>query len=110
MPSSVGETERLLIMTADAFVLCIKMLVKLTPGVDSVNILCAAFTQADPKSAKKTDSLTVFFVLMGSVCVKALRKMLVKSTPGWLRDGCKSGSRLAGVWHQFSSCRFCEYS
>ena len=31
-----------------------KMLVKLTPGVNSTNILQAAFTRADPKSAKKT--------------------------------------------------------
>ena len=36
------------------------------------------FTHADPLSAK---SLTVFFALLGSACVKAARKMLVKLTP-----------------------------
>jgi len=30
-------------------------------GVDFVNILPSAFTHADPKRAKKTDGLTVFF-------------------------------------------------
>jgi len=36
----------------------------------------------DPKSAKKTDCLTVFFVLLGSAFVKDAGKMLVKLTPG----------------------------
>jgi len=46
-----------------------KMLMKLTLGVNFINVLWAAFTWADPKSAKKTDSLTVFFVLLGSARV-----------------------------------------
>ncbi len=33
-----------------------------------------AFTHADPKSAKKTNSLTVFFMRLGSACVKAWSK------------------------------------
>jgi len=37
--------------------------------------------QEDPKSAKKTERLTVFFALLGSMSVKALSKMLVKLTP-----------------------------
>jgi len=48
------------------------------PGVDYTNILCATFTLADPKSAKKTDGLNVFFELLGSARIKALPKMLVK--------------------------------
>jgi len=36
---------------------------------------------AYPKRAKKTDDLTVFLLLLGSAGVKALRKMLVRSTP-----------------------------
>jgi len=55
---------------------------KLTPGVNFTNILCATFIQADPKSAKKTDSLTVFFALLGYSRVKAWCKMFVKPTPG----------------------------
>jgi len=51
-------------------------------GVNFTNILHAAFAHADPKSAKKKiDDLTVFFVLLGSAPVKALHKILVKSTP-----------------------------
>ncbi len=53
-------------------------LLKLRPGVIFTNILCKAFMYGDSKSAKKTDSLTVVFVLLGSAHVKALRKMLVK--------------------------------
>ncbi len=35
-----------------------------------------------PNSAKKTDGLIVFFALLGSLYVKAVCKMLLKSTPG----------------------------
>jgi len=59
-----------------------KMLVKLTPGVNFINIQRIAFTLVDPKSVKKIDNLTVFFTLLVYLCVKAARKMLVKSTPG----------------------------
>jgi len=51
-----------------------------TPGINFTNILFKAFTLKDPKSAKKTDYLTVFFALLGSASVKASRKMLVKLT------------------------------
>ncbi len=30
-----------------------KMLMKLTPGVNFINVLCTAFTCADPKSVKR---------------------------------------------------------
>jgi hypothetical protein len=60
------------------------MLAKLPPGVDFTNILRAAFTLADPKRVKKTDVLTVFFGLLGSGSVKAVRKTLMKLTPGAL--------------------------
>jgi hypothetical protein len=39
-----------------------------------------------PKAQKDTDDLTVFFTLMGSTSVKAVRKMLVKLTPERLHD------------------------
>jgi len=42
------------------------MFMKLTPGVNFKNILCATFTTADPKSAKRTHDLTVIFALLGS--------------------------------------------
>jgi hypothetical protein len=41
--------------------------VKLIPGVNSINALHEAFPHTDPESAKKTDNLTVFFALSGSV-------------------------------------------
>ena len=51
-------------------------------GVNFTNVLRAASTRADPESAKKLIDLTVFFALLGSVCVKAARRTLVKLTPG----------------------------
>ncbi len=53
------------------------------PWVNFINILGAAFRQADPESAKKTDNLTVYFVLSGSEGVKDAPKMLVKLTPAF---------------------------
>jgi len=44
------------------------------------NNLCAALVPAYSKSAKKTNSLIVFFVLLGSVCARAAHKMMVKLT------------------------------
>jgi hypothetical protein len=46
-------------------------------NVVSISLTClfAAFMQADPKNTKRTDSLTVFFALLGSVGVKAACKM-----------------------------------
>jgi len=38
------------------------------PGGNFINILRAVFISANTKSAKKTDGLTVFFVLFG-ICV-----------------------------------------
>ncbi len=46
--------------------------------VNFINVLQAAFTLTDPKSAKKTDNLTVFFALLGSSGAKAACKMLEK--------------------------------
>jgi len=43
-------------------------------SIFSTTILFEAFTQVDPISAKKTDGLTVIFVLLGSVCIKLLIK------------------------------------
>ena len=55
-------------------------------GVNFTNILQAAFTCADPKSAIKLLNLTVFFALLGSAHVKAARRTLVKLTPDFIFD------------------------
>ena len=49
-------------------------------------MLREAFTCEYPKSAKKTDSLTVFFALLGSFRIKAAHKILVKLTPRMTRN------------------------
>jgi len=51
-----------------------KMLMKLTPGVNFINILLAAFIRADFKSTKWHWWLDYLFGLWGSVHVKAARK------------------------------------
>ena len=44
------------------------------PGVNFTNILRAAFTLADPKSAKRQVMLRSFFALLGSASIKAAHK------------------------------------
>jgi len=41
------------------------MLVKLTPGVNFINILCTAFALVDPKSVKNTGKSSVSFYAFG---------------------------------------------
>jgi len=52
------------------------------PGVNFMNILLAAFMRADPKSLKFQLSRQYLFMLLGSTRLKALRKTLMKLTPG----------------------------
>jgi len=52
-------------------------------GSISPTCLRAAFTCADPKSAKMTHDLTVLFALLESTSVIAASKILMKSTPGF---------------------------
>ncbi len=49
--------------------------------VNFINNLQAAFTKV-PQAQKDTTDLTVFFAHLGSECKKALRKKLMKLTPG----------------------------
>ena len=51
-------------------------------GVNFTKILQAAFTCADPKSAKKMFKLSSFIVLLEYVRIKAARRTLVKLTQG----------------------------
>jgi len=51
------------------------------PGDNFTNILLKGFTLADPKSAKKSDRLTVFFALLVSVRIKAAQKNVGEIDP-----------------------------
>ena len=52
----------------------------------SSTCLCAAFTQAGPKSAKSCLIWLSFFELLGSAHVKIAHKMMVKLTPEFLEQ------------------------
>ncbi len=54
----------------------------LPPGLNFINILCAAFTHADPNSVKRYWQLNWNFTLSGPVWVKAVCRALVKLRPG----------------------------
>ena len=52
-------------------------------GVNFINILCAAFMRADPKSAKKDSQVKQRFELLGSVCIKAAYEHVDEIDPCW---------------------------
>ncbi len=58
-----------------------KMLLRLTPGLDFINVLRTAFALVDPKSVRTQSSLQYHFTLLGSTSVKAVRRKLLKLTP-----------------------------
>ncbi len=58
------------------------MLVKLTPGLNFINVLRTAFMCVDPRSVRIQSNPQYLFTLLGSTCAKAARKTLMKSTPG----------------------------
>jgi hypothetical protein len=59
-----------------------RTLMKLTPGVDFINVQRTAFTLVDPKSAKIQLSRQYLFMLSRPTSVKSVRRTLMKLTPG----------------------------
>jgi len=49
------------------FVLCAKMLAKLTPGVNFINVLRAALAPVDPKSVKRYSYVISIFLRFGDL-------------------------------------------
>jgi len=54
-------------------------------GLNFINILRTAFTLADPKSVKRYWRLDWVLTLLGSTRIKAVRRTLMKLTPGRAR-------------------------
>jgi len=52
------------------------------PGVNFINILCAAFVCADPESENRKVKLLVVFLLLESSCTKTARRTSMKLIPG----------------------------
>jgi len=67
------------------FFLCVSIPVRrwMISGVNFINAFTKSFYErANPKSAKKTVKLTVFFALLGLSHSKAAHRTLMKLTPG----------------------------
>jgi len=58
-----------------------KMLMKLTLGLNFINVLCTAFTLIGSKSVKRYWQLDWVLTLWGATGVKAVHRMLMKSSP-----------------------------
>ena len=54
----------------------------ITAVVNFTNILCAAFTCADLKSAKRQSTKAALCALLGSACIKAVHKLVDEIDPG----------------------------
>ena len=76
-----GFDSRAVVLKLDLFLGRSLMVFTYLPGVNFINILRAAFTRADPKSAKNTVKSSSFFAHLESAIVKAAGKMLMKLTP-----------------------------
>jgi len=55
---------------------------RLSPGVDFINVLQAAFMGTDIESAKKDNQVVSLFALLRSARVKAARRTLMRLSPG----------------------------
>jgi len=57
------------------------------PGVNFINILCAAFMHSDTKSIEIQSSCQYLFTLLQSALIKAAQKILIKLMS--FSEGCK---------------------
>ena len=58
-----------------------KMLMKWTPGVNIINVLCTTFALVGPKSVKRYWQLDWVLTLWGTTGVKAVSRTLMKLSP-----------------------------
>ena len=89
-----------------------RMLMKLTPGLNFINIQHTAFTLTDSKRVKIQSSCQSFFMLSGSTNVKAVHKMLMKLTPGCCysiaRDFCCKNTEMYRINRKRYRCLECR--
>jgi len=78
-----------------------QMLIKLTPGVNFINILCSHFTCQDPQSVNIQSSCQYLFTLLGSEGIKAAHKTLMKLTPDVGNPGMRNQ-------HHFPMIQYCD--
>jgi len=91
--------------TQKALALAPKMLAKLTQGDNFINVLWAAFAHVDPKSIKRYWGFDWILTLSGSTHVKAVRRTLLKLSPG-VSTFYSSLFRKKVLWAAFFSLHF----
>jgi hypothetical protein len=63
---------------------------KLTHRLNFTNIFTLSFYARRSQKRKKTDNLTLFFTFLGSTCMKAVRRALMKFSPSFLTACCRT--------------------
>jgi len=90
-----------------------RTLMKLTTGLNFINVLHTAFTLIAPKSVRIQSSCQYLFTLLGSTIVKAIVKSrtLMKLTPEGSQVKCESFQKifpqiwLVRIWQNRISCK-----
>jgi len=81
-----------------------RMLMKLSPGVNFISVLWAAFVHSDLWSAKKTDNLAAFlhFWDLSGERIKAYQRRLMKLTPGCREESLGVAAKywIIEIFHQ----------
>ncbi len=79
--NSVKSSVFLMLLGSTRVKAVCRTLMKLTAGLNFINVLSTAFTSVDPKSVKRYWWLDWVLMILGSTRVKAVRRTLMKSTP-----------------------------
>jgi len=82
------------------------MLVKLSPGVNFINVLWAAFAPVDPQSVKRYWQLDWILSLLGATGVKAVRKCVGEIEPRTWRESRKRVTDVHMHSFTFQQSRF----
>ncbi len=80
-----------------------------SPGVDFINVFCAAFLRVDPKIVKWYWQLNWNLMLSGSAHIKAVQRTLMKLTPAILRSLRESYKVELCQWYLNRNVKKCSF-
>jgi len=78
---------------------------KLVPGIDFTNTSQETFKGTDQESAKRQSRHQCCFALLGSLCVKAVRQMLVKLISDLEVDSSDQCSKTSNIVKQLNNMK-----